>query len=76
MGAKTKYNGNILEIEGITKLTGTEVYANDLRGGASLVLAGLIAKGETIIDNTEHILRGYEDIVLKLQKVGAKIEEI
>lgn len=76
MGAKTKYNGNILEIEGITKLTGTEVYANDLRGGASLVLAGLIAKGETTIDNTEHILRGYEDIVLKLQKVGAKIEEI
>ena len=76
MGAKTTYNGNKLIIYGKTKLTGTEVYANDLRGGASLVLAGLIAKGTTIIDNTEHILRGYEDILIKLQKVGAKIEEI
>lgn len=76
MGAKTEYNGNTLTITGKTELIGKEVYANDLRGGASLVLAGLIAKGTTIIDNTEHILRGYEDIVTKLQKVGAKIEEI
>ena len=76
MGAKTEYNGNTLTITGKTKLIGKEVYASDLRGGASLVLAGLIAKGTTIIDNTEHILRGYEDIVTKLQKVGAKIEEI
>lgn len=76
MGAKTEYNGNTLTITGKTELIGKEVYASDLRGGASLVLAGLIAKGTTIIDNTEHILRGYEDIVAKLQKVGAKIEEI
>lgn len=76
MGAKTEYNGNTLTIKGKTKLIGKEIYASDLRGGASLVLAGLIAKGTTIIDNTEHILRGYEDIVAKLQKVGAKIEEI
>ncbi len=76
MGAKTEYNGNTLTITGKTKLIGKEVYASDLRGGVSLVLAGLIAKGTTIIDNTEHILRGYEDIVTKLQKVGAKIEEI
>lgn len=76
MGASTEYNGNTLTIKGKTKLIGKEIYASDLRGGASLVLAGLIAKGTTIIDNTEHILRGYEDIVAKLQKVGAKIEEI
>lgn len=76
MGAKTEYNGNTLTITGKTELFGKEIYASDLRGGASLVLAGLIAKGTTIIDNTEHILRGYEDIVAKLQKVGAKIEEI
>lgn len=76
MGAKTEYNGNTLTITGKTELIGKEIYASDLRGGASLVLAGLIAKGTTIIDNTEHILRGYEDIVAKLQKVGAKIEEI
>ncbi len=76
MGANTKYKGNTLTITGKTRLIGREVYASDLRGGASLVLAGLIAKGTTIIDNTEHILRGYEDIVDKLQKVGAKIEEI
>ena len=76
MGANTEYNGNTLTIKGKTKLIGKEIYASDLRGGASLVLAGLIAKGTTIIDNTEHILRGYEDIVAKLQKVGAKIEEI
>ena len=76
MGANTIYNGNELKISGKTELIGKEVYASDLRGGASLVLAGLIAKGTTIIDNTEYILRGYEDIITKLQKVGAKIEEI
>ncbi len=76
MGANTEYDGNILYVKGPTKLKGNNVYATDLRGGASLVIAALIAEGTTIIDNTEHILRGYEDIIIKLQKVGAKIEEI
>ncbi len=74
MGAKIKVNGMSAIIEGPTKLTGKEVIATDLRGGAALVLAGLIAEGTTIITDVEHILRGYENIVTKLTNVGAKIE--
>ncbi len=57
-----------------TPLVGSTVTATDLRAGAALVLAGLIADGTTIIDNIEHILRGYEQIIEKLTSVGAKIE--
>lgn len=60
-------------IIGTTKLKAREVMATDLRAGASLVIAGLIAEGTTIIDNADYILRGYEGIVEKLTKVGAKI---
>ncbi len=60
-------------IIGPTKLIGKKVNATDLRGGASLVLAGLIAEGNTIIDNADYVLRGYEGIVDKLTKVGADI---
>lgn len=60
-------------IIGPTKLKAREVMATDLRAGASLVIAGLIAEGTTIIDNADYILRGYEGIVEKLTKVGAKI---
>ncbi len=74
MGAKIKVNGMSAIIEGPTKLYGKEVVATDLRGGAALVLAGLIASGKTIITDVEHILRGYENIVTKLTNVGAKIE--
>lgn len=74
MGANIKVNKNKATIIGPTALKGTEVLATDLRGGASLVLAGLIADGTTIITDAEHILRGYENIVLKLKNVGAKIE--
>ena len=65
-------------IVGPTNLKGTRVNATDLRGGASLVIAGLIANGKTIIENADYILRGYENIVEKLENVGAKIrlEEI
>lgn len=61
-------------ILGPTKLTGKRVKATDLRAGASLVIAGLIADGKTIIDNADYILRGYEDIVDKLKKIGANIK--
>ena len=73
-----RYNSklNRLEIKGPRKLKGTNVIATDLRGGASLLIAGLIAEGTTILDNISLILRGYEDVVEKLQKVGAKIEII
>ena len=65
---------NKLEIKGPRKLKGTNVIATDLRGGASLLIAGLIAEGTTVIENCEQILRGYSDIVNKLQNIGAKIE--
>ena len=63
-----------LEVVGPKKLKGTNVIATDLRGGASLLIAGLIAEGETIIDNCDVILRGYGNLVEKLSNVGAKLE--
>ncbi len=74
MGAKIEIVGQKACINGPTLLTGCEVEATDLRAGASLVAAGLLASGKTIIKNVEHILRGYEQIVEKLTNVGAKIE--
>ncbi len=77
MGASTTLlRKDLLEIRGKSKLKGKEVLCTDLRAGASLLIAGLIAEGTTIITNTEHILRGYEDIISKLQKIGAKIDVI
>ena len=74
MGANTGIvNGNLI-IKGPTKLVGTSVTASDLRAGACLLIAGLIAEGITTIDHAEHILRGYDDIINKLTNVGAKIE--
>ena len=74
MGANIEVNGSKAIIKGPTELTGTDVEATDLRAGASMVAAALIAKGKTRISNIEHILRGYENIVEKLSDVGAKIE--
>lgn len=75
MGATTEtLSDSKAIIVGPTKLKGSEVMATDLRAGASLVIAGLIAEGITIIDNADYILRGYEGIVEKLTKVGAKIK--
>lgn len=74
MGANIKVNGTKAIIKGKTPLQGQEVIATDLRAGAAMVCAALIADGETIIMNAEHILRGYENIVQKLTQVGAKIE--
>ena len=78
MGANIIVNNSKAIIKGSTPLIGKEVIATDLRAGACLILAGLIAKGETKIQNIEHILRGYENIIEKLTNVGAKIriEEI
>ena len=74
MGANIEMNDRILTIKGKTKLVGTTVEATDLRAGACLVLAGLIAEGETTITEIKHVLRGYENIIEKLRSVGAKIE--
>ncbi len=74
MGANISQNGKTITISGPTKLKGTKVSATDLRAGASLLIAALAAEGDTEIENIEHILRGYEQIVEKLTNVGAKIE--
>ena len=63
-------------IEGPARLTGCEVNASDLRAGAAMILAGLVAEGQTTIGNLHHIDRGYEDIVGKLQALGADIQRI
>ena len=74
MGADITVKNQTATIIGPTALTGSEVVATDLRAGAALVAAALIAEGKTRITNIEHILRGYENIVEKLTSVGAKIE--
>ena len=74
MGADIRVKNQTSTIIGPTKLTRTDVVATDLRAGASLVIAGLMAKGTTKITNVEHILRGYENIVEKLIGVGANLE--
>lgn len=75
MGAKIEIHDNHnATIYGKTNLIGKDVVATDLRGGASMVICGLLADGITTITKVEHILRGYQDIVGKLTKVGAKIE--
>ncbi len=76
MGAQIHIDGRSAIVDGPTPLTGTKVIASDLRASASLVLAGLIAKGETLIDRVYHIDRGYEKIEAKLSAVGAEIERV
>lgn len=76
MGADITIKGNSAIIRGVEKLKGAEVMATDLRASVALVLAGLVAEGETVINRIYHLDRGYENIVEKLSNVGAKIERI
>jgi UDP-N-acetylglucosamine 1-carboxyvinyltransferase len=76
MGGRIQIDGRNAVVEGPTRLTGAPVQASDLRASASLVLAGLVAEGETVIDRVYHIDRGYEKIETKLRAVGAQIERI
>jgi UDP-N-acetylglucosamine 1-carboxyvinyltransferase len=76
MGAHIAIHGSEAVVVGPTALTGARVIASDLRASASLVLAGLVAQGETMIDRVYHIDRGYERIEAKLRAVGADIERI
>ncbi|HEY6332290.1 MAG TPA: UDP-N-acetylglucosamine 1-carboxyvinyltransferase [Blastocatellia bacterium] len=76
MGAKIRISGRTAEVEGNGGLMGARLLASDLRASASLVLAGLAAKGETIVDRVYHIDRGYEKIEEKLRAVGAQIERL
>ena len=76
MGANITVNGRNAVIDGVGELTAAPVRALDLRAGAAMVIAGLAAKGKTEIDEIYHIQRGYEDIITKLQKVGADIKMV
>ena len=76
MGAHIQIDGRNAVVDGPTKLTGARVIASDLRASASLVLAGLVASDETVIDRVYHIDRGYEKIEAKLRAVGAEISRI
>lgn len=76
MGANITIEGNTATVRGVKKLKGAPVMATDLRASASLVIAGLIAEEETIIDRIYHLDRGYEELDKKLIKLGAKIKRI
>jgi UDP-N-acetylglucosamine 1-carboxyvinyltransferase len=76
MGAKISVTGNTASVDGKTKFAAAELMATDLRASVSLVLAGLSAKGKSIINRIYHLDRGYENIEKKLKKLGAKIRRI
>lgn len=76
LGANIEVVGDKALVKGKTPLSGAETIATDLRASASLVLAGLIASGETVVNDVEHLDRGYEKIEAKLKSLGAKIERI
>ena len=74
LGANITIKNQTAVIEGKTELKGTDVVATDLRAGAAMVAAALTAEGKTTISDVEHILRGYEQIIEKLNGVGASIK--
>jgi UDP-N-acetylglucosamine 1-carboxyvinyltransferase len=76
LGAQIEVEGNTAVVTGVDRLDGAAVMATDLRASASLVLAGLIARGETAIDRVYHLDRGYEAIEEKLSKLGARIRRV
>jgi UDP-N-acetylglucosamine 1-carboxyvinyltransferase len=76
MGANISVDGRRAVVRGPAQLSGTTVQASDLRASAGLVLAGLVASGETLIERVYHIDRGYEGIVEKLKSLGADIERV
>ncbi len=76
MGADIRVEGSYAQVHGPTPLSGAAVMATDLRASASLVLAGLAARGETVVDRIYHLDRGYEAMELKLQSLGAAVERV
>ena len=76
MGADIRVEGNTAIINGVDQLKGAPVMATDLRASASLILAGLVARGDTTVQRIYHIDRGYERIEEKLQQLGAKIRRV
>ena len=76
LGAKIQIDGKIAVMEGVEKLSGATVMATDLRASASLVIVGLVAEGETMVDRIYHLDRGYDQMEAKLRGIGADIERV
>jgi UDP-N-acetylglucosamine 1-carboxyvinyltransferase len=76
LGARIQTEGKVAMVEGVPRLSGATVMATDLRASASLVIAGLVAEGETIVDRIYHLDRGYDQMEVKLRALGADIERI
>ena len=76
MGAKISINGNVAIVEGVEALYGSPVLATDLRAGAAMLVAGLVAEGQTEIMDIYHIDRGYEKVVEKIEALGGTIRRI
>jgi UDP-N-acetylglucosamine 1-carboxyvinyltransferase len=76
MGANIAVEGNTAVVTGVDQLKGAPVMASDLRASAALVIAGMVASGETAVDRIYHIDRGYECIEEKLSQVGARIRRV
>ncbi len=76
LGAHIQIDGKVAVVEGVPKLSGATVMATDLRASASLVIAGLVADGETVVDRIYHLDRGYDQMEAKLRGIGADIERI
>jgi UDP-N-acetylglucosamine 1-carboxyvinyltransferase len=76
MGAKIEVHGGTARVTGVERLKGAPVMATDLRASVSLILAGLAAEGETIVNRVYHLDRGYERVEEKLGNVGAHIERV
>jgi UDP-N-acetylglucosamine 1-carboxyvinyltransferase len=76
LGADIEISGNTAVVKGVPRLDGATVMATDLRASACLVVAGLVARGETLIDRIYHLDRGYEHIEEKLMQLGARIRRV
>ena len=76
LGANITVDGHTAVVTGVEQLSGATVMATDLRASASLVMAGLVASGETIVDRIYHLDRGYDHMEVKLAALGAKIERL
>ena len=76
LGAHIEVDGHTAVVQGVPALSGATVMATDLRASASLVIAGLVAEGETLVDRIYHLDRGYDQMEAKLRGIGADIERI
>ena len=76
LGARIEVDGHTAVVQGVERLSGATVMATDLRASASLVIAGLVAEGDTVVDRIYHLDRGYDRMESKLRAIGADIERV